>query len=46
MRALAVDAGTHTFGLHFNEVSLAEALGWVPQDGEDAAAVWEFADHS
>jgi hypothetical protein len=45
-RTIRVDAGTHTFGLHFNEVSLPEALGWVPQDGEDAAAVWEFADHS
>ncbi len=45
-RTIRVDAGTHTFGLHFEEVNGAEALGWVPQDGEDAAAVWEFADHS
>ncbi len=45
-RTIRVDAGTHTFGLHFNDTGLPEALGWVPQDGEDAAAIWEFADHS
>jgi hypothetical protein len=45
-RTIRVDAGTHTFGLHFEDVDLPEALGWVPQDGEDAAAVWDFADHS
>ncbi len=45
-RTIRVDAGTHTFGLHFDDVNGPEALGWVPQDGEDAAAVWEFADYS
>jgi hypothetical protein len=39
-RVLRLNPGTHELTLEFVDTGQPEAVGWVPQDGEGATAVW------